>query len=348
MAVKEIPSAQSRRRSRYRRRRNIRRGWLLAALLCLVLGLCLIRWAAAKEDTISGEAPQVSGPASSVPASSAPQSAGPASSETPESPAAASVPRGTDILLSGQDFHTGTLVLVNNEIPYIFPEEEELLCVLENKNRSYLVKDGTVFLRPEALDALNRMMADFAAQGGPRTLNVVAGHRTRDFQQHLFDQSAAANGLEHARRYVAQPGYSEHHTGYALDLSLYFSNGTSRNFDGTGDYRWIADHAADYGFVLRYPDGKEDVTGIAYESWHYRYVGVPHAAIIAERGLCLEEYVELLQSYPYEGEHLETEAGGTRYEIYTCVPDALCVPSDAPYTVSGDNVSGFIVTVERK
>lgn len=171
----------------------------------------------------------------------------------------------------------GTLILVSNEVPFSFPEEQALCTVLEEKNDCYLVRDSTVQLAPEAMEALNQWMEDFLAQGGSKTVNVVAGHRTEAFQQHLFDQSADRNGLEHAQHYVALPGRSEHHTGYALDLSLYFSDGTSADFDGTGSYAWLAQHAADYGFVLRYPADKESVTGISYESWHYRYVGRPHA-----------------------------------------------------------------------
>lgn len=244
------------------------------------------------------------------------------------------------------DIHSGPLILVSNACPYVFPEDQPLVNVLERKNDSYFVRDSTIYLAPEAMDALNALLADFVAQGGPKHVNVVAGYRTKEFQQHLFDQSAAANGLEHAQRYVAQPGGSEHHTGYALDLSLYYPNsGASGTFDGTGQYQWIADHAAEYGFVLRYPAGKENLTGIAAESWHYRYVGLPHAPLMAERGLCLEEYIDLLRQYPYDGEHLYTEYGGQTYELYFCGADALRVPTGGSYTLSGNNMDGFIVTI---
>lgn len=248
--------------------------------------------------------------------------------------------------LEDGDLHSGPLILVNNSCPYVFPEEQSLVNVLEAKNDSYFVRDSTVQLAPEAMDALNRMMADFAAQGGPRQVNVVAGHRTEEFQQHLFDQSAAANGLEHAQRYVAQPGGSEHHTGYAVDLALYYpDSGASGTFDGTGDYCWIAEHAPEYGFVLRYPGDKESVTGIGAESWHYRYVGLPHAPLMAELGLCLEEYIDFLRQYPCEEAHLYTEWEGQAYEIYFCGAEALYVPDSGTYALSGNNVDGFIVTI---
>ena len=206
------------------------------------------------------------------------------------------------------------------------------------------MRDSTVQLAPEAMEALNQWMEDFLAQGGSKTVNVVAGHRTEAFQQHLFDQSADRNGLEHAQHYVALPGRSEHHTGYALDLSLYFSDGTSADFDGTGSYAWLAQHAADYGFVLRYPADKESVTGISYESWHYRYVGRPHARVMADRGLCLEEYLDLLRQYSKDAP-LSVTDDGRAYQVYFCPENDPLVPAGNPYTLSGNNVDGFLVTL---
>ena len=239
---------------------------------------------------------------------------------------------------------SGTLILVSNEVPFSFPEEQALCTVLEEKNDCYLVRDSTVQLAPEAMEALNQWMEDFLAQGGSKTVNVVAGHRTEAFQQHLFDQSADRNGLEHAQHYVALPGRSEHPTGYALDLSLYFSDGTSADFDGTGSYAWLAQHAADYGFVLRYPADKESVTGISYESWHYRYVGRPHARVMADRGLCLEEYLDLLRQYSKDAP-LSVTDDGRAYQVYFCPENDPLVPAGNAYTLSGNNVDGFLVTL---
>lgn len=311
--------------SRRRRRRRTPLLFPAACLLFLLLGVLLGRRSMA----------------AAVPTASAADSSAP---DVPAESGGAAVPDG--LSQAEGDIHSGTLILVSNDVPYVFPEDQPLSNVLAEKNDSYFVRDSTVELAPEALEALNRMMADFTAQGGPKQVNVVAGYRTESFQQHLFDQSAAANGLAHAQRYVSQPGGSEHHTGYALDFSLYYpESGASGTFDGTGDFRWIADHAAEYGFTLRYPAGKEAVTGIGAESWHYRYVGLPHAALMAEHGLCLEEYIDFLRQYPCQGEHLLTESGGQAYEIYFCAADALYVPDAGTYSVSGNNVDGFIVTI---
>ncbi len=325
--MQALSSPRSRSSRRRRRRPPLRA--LLAAAICALWALVIFRSPAVMPASAGPNVP--SRPAASG-SSSARGSAGPAS------------PSGLTPLPAA-DVHSGALVLVNADCPYVPPQSQTLVTVLDGKNDAYLVRDGSILLDEEALDALNRLMADFAAQGGERNVNVVAGFRTEEFQQHLFDQSAAANGLDHALRYVAQPGHSEHQTGYALDFSLYdVSSGASADFTGAGEQQWIADHAPDYGFVLRYGADKEAVTGIAAESWHYRYVGVPHAHIMTDRGLCLEEYWDLLRAHPYNGEHLRTTVGGTAYEIWYCPTEALYVPEAGDYALSGDNVGGFAVT----
>ena len=113
----------------------------------------------------------------------------------------------------------GELILVNNWTLYHFPEEQPLTCIFDGKTGSYYVRDREVYLAPVALEALNAMMDAFQAQGGSKTVNVVAGYRTEAFQQHLFDQSVQQNGQAHAEKFVAQPGGSEHHTGLVVDFS---------------------------------------------------------------------------------------------------------------------------------
>ena len=88
---------------------------------------------------------------------------------------------------------------------------------------------------------------------------------------------------------VARPGYSEHNTGLAIDF-----NGVSADFENTKEFQWLQEHGAEYGFIPRYPKGKEGITHIMYEPWHYRYVGVEAAKEIKESGMCLEEYIEKL------------------------------------------------------
>ena len=204
-----------------------------------------------------------------------------------------------------------------------------------------------VLLSPAAMEPLNRMLEDFAAQGGSKTINVVAGYRTEEYQQHLFDQSARRSGQDHAERYVAQPGGSEHHTGLAVDFSILYRDGSSEDYDGSGEYAWINENCQDYGWVVRYEAGKESLTGIWDEPWHFRYVGVPHAVEMAREGMCLEEYIDYLKGFPFEGDHLTITCGTGSYEVwYTEGTEAVYLPDSGAYSISGNNVDGVIVTVQ--
>lgn len=249
--------------------------------------------------------------------------------------------------VSKQDLAAGTLVLVNREHG-IDPAQVQTVSVYAHKTDSYLVKDTELSVRAEAMTALNRWMDDFAAESGRTDINVVSGWRSYDDQLWLYQNAVDTKGQAHADAYLALPGHSEHHTGLAVDLDTYnVADGTSGGFDGGGDYLWAVEHAWEYGFIQRYPPGKSEITGIDYEAWHFRYVGLPHAYFMAENDLCLEEYTELLRSYPFDGEHLTVTCPGACYEIYFCPTEQLVVPTDGAYTVSGNNADGFVVTIER-
>ena len=247
----------------------------------------------------------------------------------------------------GEDaVYTGDLILVNNQIFYHFPENQEqtLAVIFDNKTGSYYVRDKEVLLVPHALAALNEMMDAFREQGGSKSVNVVAGYRTLDFQQHLFDQSAEQNGLEHAQQFVAQPGGSEHHTGLVVDFSILHSDGTSEEYQGVGEYAWINGNCQDYGWVVRYDLAKVALTGISTEPWHFRYVGVPHATVMVRENLCLEEYIDYLRQFTFDREHLTVECADGTYEIWYAEGSAVHVPDSGKYAVSGNNVDGLIVT----
>ena len=254
---------------------------------------------------------------------------------------------GYEILtMTEADMHAGELILVSNAVPYVFPEggEEELVTVMSAKNLSYMSKDYETSVLPVTVEHLNDMMKAFTDQGGSVTVMVVSGYRTYDYQQGLFDRSAARNGLEHAKRFVAQPGGSEHHTGYAVDL---WSTTANDYFEGVGEYKWVTDNCHNYGFILRYTSDKEEFTQIGPESWHFRYIGVPHSNLVVENGFCHEEYMAYLKQYPFEGEHLSYTLNATEYEIYYAAGLEVPVPQEGDYTVSGNNEDGFIVTVTK-
>lgn len=128
-----------------------------------------------------------------------------------------------------------------------------------------------------------------AAQADGYQLYVTSGYRGYDEQEEVFASYMAESGEEYALQYAAKPGYSEHQTGRAIDV---FTPGeTTSSFASSPVAAWLAAHAYEYGFVLRYPEGKEELTGYSYEPWHYRYVGREAAAEIQRRGITLEEYV---------------------------------------------------------
>ena len=248
--------------------------------------------------------------------------------------------------LGADALYTGDLILVNNQIFYHFPEEPEkdLAVIFDGKTSSYYVRDMEVLLAPHALAALNEMMDAFQAQGGSKSVNVVAGFRTKEFQQHLFDQSAELNGLDHAKQFVAQPGGSEHHTGLVVDFSILHSDGSSEDYRGAGEYAWINANCQDYGWVVRYDMSKVALTGISTEPWHFRYVGVPHATVMVQEDLCLEEYIDYLRQFTFDQEHLTVECAAGTYEIWYAEGTGIHVPDSGEYTVSGNNVDGTIVT----
>lgn len=262
-------------------------------------------------------------------------------------PEAVSVPKPEGFLLAElteNAIHWGDLILVNHAAPYQFPEEPSLCRVAESKNGSYYIRSTDLLLAGDALDALNSLLNEFLSQGGSKTVNLVAAWRSAETQQHLYDQSTARNGSDHAQQYVALPGCSEHHTGLAMDFSLYFPDGTSADFTGEGEWAWITENAHRFGLILRYPEGKAALTGIAYEPWHFRYVGIPHAAAMQQLEMCLEEYHAYLRGFPYEGEHLFLTQGSDRYEIWFEQGSDAHLPIEGEYTVSGNNVDGLIVT----
>lgn len=239
----------------------------------------------------------------------------------------------------------GTLILVNAAQDFD-PSLPEVVSVYGNKTDSYLVKSSSLSVQSVVLDALNDWMDAFAAESGKTDVNIIAGWRSLADQTELYDNAVATKGQAHADAYIALPGHSEHHTGLAVDLDTYdVVQGTAGGFDGDGDYAWAVEHAWEYGFIQRYPPAKSAVTGINYESWHFRYVGLPHAWVMQSENLCLEEYLEYLRQYTFFGEHLVVTCLGVRYEIYFCPKDRLVVPTAGSYTLSGNNMDGFIVTI---
>lgn len=144
---------------------------------------------------------------------------------------------------------------------------------------------------PEARTAFEAMKAAAAKEG----LNLSAFSTYRDFarQKQLYEGYVAKDGQQAADRYSARPGYSEHQTGLAFDIGEtgQEQHWASASFGATEGGKWLAANAHEYGFILRYPEGGEQITGYMHESWHFRYVGKDVAVEVYEKGITLEEYL---------------------------------------------------------
>ena len=140
-------------------------------------------------------------------------------------------------------------------------------------------------LRPVACRAFMEM-ADAAAREGLRIYNASA-YRSYTTQKWVYQRYVNQEGAQEADTYSARPGCSEHQTGLALDIN---TASLSDNFEETEEYAWLVENSWRYGFILRFPEGKEEITGYQFEPWHYRYVGPAAARVCYENGWTLEEY----------------------------------------------------------
>lgn len=145
-------------------------------------------------------------------------------------------------------------------------------------------------LRPEANTALNSLISAASSQGV--SLKYISGYRSYAKQEQLYNGYVASDGQAAADTYSARPGYSEHQTGLAADVGT-SSCDLETCFADTTAGKWVAANAYKYGFVVRYPKGKEAITGYQYEPWHLRYLGVSEATAVYNSGKTLEEYYSI-------------------------------------------------------
>ncbi|MFV0394810.1 MAG: M15 family metallopeptidase [Coprobacillaceae bacterium] len=170
-------------------------------------------------------------------------------------------------------------VLVNKF--YKLPDSfEPINLILVNLDREQ-------YLRQEAAEAFFALRDACEAEGF--SLSAFSGYRSISKQESNYNNMIASFGEEHTNRYVARPGQSEHNTGLAVDVSIdgiYYEDIESSPY-----YPWFREQLVNYGFILRYPEGKEDITGFGYESWHLRYLGEDLARKVVDSGLTYDEYV---------------------------------------------------------
>jgi D-alanyl-D-alanine dipeptidase/carboxypeptidase len=174
-------------------------------------------------------------------------------------------------------------------------------------------------------------------------------------QQEIVADSLREHGNDFTQKYVALPGCSEHQTGLAIDLaentgSIDFIR---PDFPYTGICARFRELSVHYGFIERYPAGREHITRIAHEPWHFRYVGVPHSEMMTTENLTLEEYTDYLKQFSDQGNHLRLKRHSHNFEIfYVSVQDnqqaVVEIPDGIPFQVSGNNVDGVVVTMWKE
>lgn len=187
-------------------------------------------------------------------------------------------------------------------------------------NKSYgMPPDYDPGMLPETAEAFAKLQEDATALG----LNIYMGSGYRNYEHQVrdYDSMCRAYGEEYASMVSARAGYSEHQTGYTIDC-----NTINNDFAETPEGQWLAANCHNYGFIVRYPLGKESITGYDYESWHIRYVGIEAATEIYEQGLTLEEYLDVESVYIPEPETTEPET--LPESITETIPEPETVPEN--------------------
>ncbi len=185
----------------------------------------------------------------------------------------------THTSLTNMDLEYGILVNKYYSLPEKYAPDD-----IVNMSSQYAYPNNSI--RKDVYEAFKEM-ADSAKKDGI-TLIVNSSYRDYGTQKEIYDDYADKNGKEYADKYAARPDYSEHQTGLALDI---FTPGAGmKTFENTDASKWLVNNAYKYGFILRYPAEKEDITGYSYESWHYRYLGRELAKKVYESGLTFDEY----------------------------------------------------------
>ena len=297
---RRLTRAEVRRR---RRSRAIRRVAGLTAVVCLVVGGAAF--------LLNRKAPVPSASAAGAPASSA-------ASETNGlltdlmSPSSTAEPTGAAASEGAEESRDNALGLTKAEAAAMLADPMMVLVNHTNKmpdNYTFDTKECgsqtavNKTLQTPACDAFLEMQKAAAADGV--TVWMQSGYRSVKYQTGLYERKTkyytdrgydTATAKEMAAAVVNPPGYSEHNCGLAADLNSPEHTGLDEGFENTTAFRWLCEHAVEYGFILRYPKGAEDKTEITYEPWHWRYVGRENAAKISASGLCFEDYIAQLHA----------------------------------------------------
>jgi len=238
------------------------------------------------------------------------------------------------IVLKKEDVETGDLVLINQK--HTLKSKINNLVFFDEKYKNIKLNDNANYALHLILDNIN----------AKNEIVPVSGYRTLGEQKNIYNTSLKENGRDYTQKYVALPNASEHQTGLAIDLALNEDDidFICPKFPHYGICQSFRNIAPKYGFIERYKGEKEAVTKISNEEWHFRYVGYPHSKIITEKDICLEEYIDFLKDYIYPNNPLVYK----EYKIFF-IPykdENFILELKENYTVSGNNVDGFILTIK--
>ncbi len=249
--------------------------------------------------------------------------------------------------INNSELTNGSLVLVNMTHPYGEPDGTSFMSLYTNANKHYSLTYSNLQLLSDAYVALNKMTDDYYTAEGKSNLEITAAYRTEQEQQEFWNSYVESPEDE---QYCEKAGYSDHHTGLAFDVKLVDrATGTSFSYNKNASEKakWIVDNHKNYGFIMRFPSDKFELTGV-YEGNHFRYVGLPHSTYIEDNNLCLDEYMISLKNYTLENGTLQIPCNGEMYTVYYTPAQEgdhteIHVPKDKEYSVSGDNNGGYIV-----
>ena len=237
--------------------------------------------------------------------------------------------------ITKEQIYKGDLLLVNRDYPV---KKDSIRSDIINVNHnSELVRGYVIFDRNLRLskDVVKKFLnvVDAAGKESVNHFLISSGYRDFQEQKQLYEKMGSD--------YALPAGYSEHNLGLSLDIGS-----TQKKMEKAPEGKWIEENVWKHGFVLRYPKNKSNITGIQYEPWHIRYVGLPHSAIMQKKNFTLEEYLEFLK----EEKEISTEVEGKKYTVsYYKVSENMKVnvPANKQYEISGNNMDGVIVTVQE-
>ena len=235
--------------------------------------------------------------------------------------------------ITNEQIYQGNLLLVNNHYPvhqeYI---KSDIVNLFNHKEltKGYGLFNNNIKLSEDIAHKFSEMIAA-AKKDWISHFLITSGYRDFDEQSRLYNKMSPD--------YALPAGHSEHNLGLSLDVGS-----TQMKMDKAPEGKWLEKNAWKYGFILRYPKDKTNITGIQYEPWHIRYVGLPHSAIMQEENLTLEEYLDYLK----KEKNISASVNGKKYTVsYYPVSQSITinVPVNHYYEISGNNMGGVIVTV---